>query len=57
MLFCENFVLFEMVILNDLVIYCKTKGGQNDENDWKNEQNPRILQKIQKLLGLEWRII
>ena len=21
-------------VLNDLVIYCKTQGGQNDQNDW-----------------------
>ena len=26
-------------VLNDLVIYCKTQGSQNDQNDWKNEQN------------------
>ena len=25
--------------MNDLGIYCKTQGGQNDQNDWKHEQN------------------
>ena len=30
-------------VLNDLVIYCKTPGSQNDQNDWKNEQNTQIL--------------
>ena len=44
-------------VLNDLVIYCKTKGGQNDLNDWKNEQNTQILLKIQKFLVFEWRIL
>ena len=43
-------MLFEMIIktgLKDLVIYNRTHGGQNDQNDWKNEQKTQILQKIQ----------
>ena len=45
MLFSKILVLFEMIIknvLNDLVIYYKTQGSQNDQNDWKNEQNTQI---------------
>ena len=34
-------------VLNDLVVYCKTQGGKNDQYDWKNEENTQILQKIQ----------
>ena len=49
MLFCKILVLFEMIIkkvLNGLVIYCKTQGGQNDQNDWKKEKNTQILQSL-----------
>ena len=39
-------------VSNDLVIYCKIQGGQNDQNDWKNEQNTQIYQKMQKLFDI-----
>ena len=39
-------------VLPDLVIYCKAQGGQNNHNDWKNEQNTQILQKIQELFNI-----
>ena len=39
-------------VLNDLVIYWKTQGSQNDQNDWKKyEKNTQILQEIQKLFN------
>ena len=30
-------------VLNDLVIYCKTQGGQIDQNDSKNTKETKIL--------------
>ena len=60
MLFCEILVLFEMMIKKYWMIQwftAKPKAAKMTRTIEKNEQNTQILQKIQKLLGFEWKII
>ena len=42
-------------VLKDLVIYCKTQGGQNDQNGWKKETKYSNITENTELIRLRMK--